>query len=46
MKKLMLFLFLAVAVIAAGAAMKCFSCNGTGWKGQLRCVTCNGTGRL
>lgn len=44
MKKLML---LAIAgVVIAGFAMKCWSCNGTGWKGQLKCITCNGTGRL
>lgn len=36
---------LAGGVITAGVAIKCYSCKGTGWKGNLQCIVCNGTGR-
>ena len=27
-----------------GIGMKCSSCNGTGWQGQIKCFSCKGTG--
>ena len=41
---------LFIAVVMSGlagvsaAGMKCYSCNGTGWKGRFKCYTCSGTG--
>ena len=39
-------LLLAACALCAGLSIRCFSCKGTGWKGQLQCIVCNGTGRL
>lgn len=37
---------LLAAAVAAAFTLKCFSCNGTGWKGNIPCIVCGGDGRL
>jgi len=46
MKKLIITTVALAAITgAAFAAMKCTSCNGTGWIGNATCLRCKGTGQ-
>ena len=46
MKKLIITAVALAAITgAAFAAMKCTSCNGTGWIGNNTCLRCKGTGQ-
>ena len=46
MKKLIITAVALAAITGAVfAAMKCTSCNGTGWIGNSTCMRCKGTGQ-
>lgn len=34
----------ALAGVTYARGLKCWSCNGTGWKGQQSCLVCGGDG--